>query len=168
MRTRYKLPIWADLFNLVVGLFGPKFFAAPNRGGGSGGAAPFLSGTGGGGAGTDPFKGIIGKGGGGGAAPFLGGGGGGTDPFKGIIGKGGGGGGGGAAPFLSALVGGGAGTDPLEGIIGKGGGGGGGGGGGTAIFDANMGDDAREDAAISGRNLAGGDCGRDGATANYI
>ena len=142
MRTRYKLPIWADLFNLVVGLFGPKFFAAPNRGGGSGGAAPFLSGTGGGGAGTDPFKGIIGKGGGGG--------------------------GGGAAPFLSGLVGGGAGTDPLEGIIGKGGGGGGGGGGGTAIFDANMGDDAREDAAISGRNLAGGDCGRDGATANYI
>ena len=84
---------------------------------------------------------------------LVGGGGGGTEPFDDIMG--GGGGGGGAAPFL-----GGADTDPLEGIIGKGGGGGGG----VAIFDANMGGNA----AISGRNLAGDDCGRGGVSANYI
>jgi len=127
LRTRYRLPIWDDLFNLVAAFLGRKDFTAP--GGGGGGAAPFAGGMGGGGGDvTDPF---IGGGGGGGTDPFIGrGGGGGTDPFIG------GGGGGGA---------------PLEGIMGSGGGAGAvafivpnatGGGGGTLVavaFDESSG-----------------------------
>jgi hypothetical protein len=111
LRTRYKLPIWDDLFNLVVAFLGRKDFA-PTSGGGGGNAAPFASGMGNG-DGTDPFRGIKG-GGGGGATPLdgiMGGGGGGATPLEGIMG----GGGGGAAFIVCDAMG------------GSGGGGGGGG-----------------------------------------
>jgi len=52
------LPIWVDLFSLVVAFFGRRAFATPS-GGGGGGASPFVSGMGGGGSGgsgADPLE----------------------------------------------------------------------------------------------------------------
>ena len=79
LRSRYRFPIWDDLFNLVAAFLRRGSLAPPSPGGGGGG--PRIPGCmGGGGAGTPPLGAPIGGGGGGGAIfpdPMGGGGGGG-------------------------------------------------------------------------------------------
>lgn len=53
------LPIWVDLFSLLVAFFGRRAFATPS-GGGGGGAARFNCDKGGGGSDADPLEGGMG------------------------------------------------------------------------------------------------------------